>query len=240
MFSGKTTELVRRVRRYQAASKLCLLLNYKGDARYAEAGNVVTHDLTQLKAHPVETLEEAHNRVWQYDVIAVDEGQFMPDLVEWAERWANEGKLVLVAALDGTFKRQPFLPVLQLVSLAEDVTKLKAVCAQCHREAAFTHRKSPEDAVELVGGRDKYEALCRACHAQSSTEMALSSINLNSPSAVSCMHPPVKRKSTRISNARRASLPEAGRENRSKIISNPSILQSPSRRRRSLQAVTIR
>lgn len=80
-------------------------------------------------------------------------GQYLQDLhadlVEWAERWANEGKLVLVAALDGTFKRQPFLPVLQLVSLAEDVTKLKAVCAHCHREAAFTHRKSPEDAVEV-------------------------------------------------------------------------------------------
>ena len=71
------------------------------------------------------------------------------DLVEWAERWANEGKLVLVAALDGTFRRQPFLPVLQLVPLAEDVTKLKAVCAHCHREAAFTHRKSPENAVEV-------------------------------------------------------------------------------------------
>ena len=65
------------------------------------------------------------------------------------ERWANEGKLILVAALDGTFQRQPFLTVLQLVPLAEDVTKLKAVCAHCHREAAFTHRKSTEAAVEV-------------------------------------------------------------------------------------------
>ncbi|KAK9859844.1 hypothetical protein WJX84_011306 [Apatococcus fuscideae] len=75
----RPTELVEaRYADIQAASKLCLLLNHKGDVRYAEAGNVVTHDLTQLKAHPVEMLAEAHNRIWQYDVIAVDEGQFMP------------------------------------------------------------------------------------------------------------------------------------------------------------------
>ncbi|KAK9859841.1 hypothetical protein WJX84_007321 [Apatococcus fuscideae] len=160
--------------------------------------------------------------------------------LEWVERWANEGKLVLVAALDGTFKRAalPTSPAARC-PWRRIVTKLKAVCAHCHREAAFTHRKSPEEDVELVGGQDKYEALCRGCHAQSSTEMALSSINLNSPTAPSRAHPPVKRKSSRISNARRASLPEAGREN-SKTIRNPSILQSPTRRRRSLQAVTIR
>ena len=183
MFSGKTTELIKRVRRNLAASKKCLLIKYKGDTRYGQEAVLSTHDQLHMTAKSVATLGEVENAVWHYDVVAIDEGQFFPgkprtvsacvciqagfkhvccaDLAERAEQWANAGKNVLVSALDATFQRRPFMNVLELIPLAENVIKLTAVCSNCHSSASFTKRLSSETDVQV--GRALQNGLALAC-----------------------------------------------------------------------------
>jgi len=98
-----------------------------------------------------------------YDVIGIDEGQFFPDIVDWYEMMANCGKMVMVAALDGTFQRKPFANILELVPLAEYVVKLHAVCMNCFGEGSYSKRICQEKEVEVIGGADKYMAVCRRC-----------------------------------------------------------------------------
>jgi thymidine kinase len=162
MFSGKSTELLRRIRRYTAARKACVVLKYQRDVRYS-AENMSTHDSTSCEAHPCLTLTDASNLVEKVDVIGVDEGQFFPDIVTFCERMANQGKIVIVAALDGTFQREPFGTILGLLPLAESVTKLNAVCQYCNKEAAFTKRLGSETEIEIIGGSESYVAVCRHC-----------------------------------------------------------------------------
>jgi len=162
MFSGKSTELLRRIRRYTIANKKCLVLKYCKDTRYT-VEKLSTHDQIMWRAIPCAQLEDAKNLALEYDVIGVDEGQFFPDIVSFSEAMANQGKVVIVAALDGTFQRKPFGSILDLVPIAEEVTKLNAVCMSCQGEAAFSKRLGSEQQVELIGGADKYIAVCRAC-----------------------------------------------------------------------------
>jgi len=166
MFSGKSTELLRRIRRYTAASKNCIILKYHLDTRY-DQDNMSTHDLVKWKATPCASLESAVHECNEADVIGVDEAQFFPDVVSFCETMANSGKVVIVACLDGTFKREGFGSVLNLLPIAEKVTKLNAVCVNCHRDAAFTKRIGNETEVEVIGGHDKYVAVCRGCYLDS-------------------------------------------------------------------------
>lgn len=191
--TGKSTELLRRVRRHLAAARKCLLIKYKGDTRYGQEPVLTTHDMVHMVAKSVTALSEADNAAWHYDVIAVDEGQFFPgssglncglrcsneacalpvdnvnlpraclktsrqvfkqllcvaDLVDCIDKWANDGKTVLVSALDATFQAKPFMNVLQLIPLAEHVVKLTAICTGCRKEASFTKRLSSETDVEV-------------------------------------------------------------------------------------------
>ncbi|KAH7948708.1 hypothetical protein HPB49_001172 [Dermacentor silvarum] len=89
-----------------------------------------------------------------------------PDIVEFAEDMADGGKVVVIAALDGTYQRQGFSSILTLVPLSESVIKLSAVCMLCYAEAAYTKRRGQEKEVEVIGGADKYMAVCRACYSQ--------------------------------------------------------------------------
>jgi thymidine kinase len=98
-------------------------------------------------------------------------GQFFPDLLQFCEQMAEKGKIVIVAALDGTFQRKPFGDVLHLVPIAESVTKLHAVCAFCFRDAAFTKRLGDEKEIEIIGGSDKYVSVCRDCFASPCKEV---------------------------------------------------------------------
>ena len=100
------------------------------------------------------------------DVIAVDEGQFFEDIVEYVDRWANMGKIVIVSALDGTFKREGFHNILDLVPKSEVVTKLSAVCKMCGNDAFFTQRLGTDTRIHLVGGEDLYIPVCRGCYGQ--------------------------------------------------------------------------
>ena len=168
MFSGKTTELLRRMRRYAAAGKRCVVLKHALDDRYTAGDSSVasTHDRQTCSAVPVaDLIGDAYDHCRDADVVGIDEGQFFPDVVEFCERLANDdaGKIVVVASLDGTYRREPFGRVLELVPRAESVVKLCAVCVECHRDAAFTKRLGAETEVALIGGADKYAAVCRRC-----------------------------------------------------------------------------
>ncbi|XP_067045316.1 thymidine kinase, cytosolic-like [Acropora muricata] len=163
MFSGKTTELLRRIKRYQVANHSCIVIKYEKDNRY-DAGGVATHDRQTLRASSCSVLEDIKEKAQDYSVIGIDEGQFFPDIVQFSEEMAGLGKVIIVAALDGTFQREPFGPILKLVPLAESVVKLSAVCMHCYRDAAFTKRLGAEKKVEVIGGADKYMAVCRDCY----------------------------------------------------------------------------
>ncbi|XP_068606871.1 thymidine kinase, cytosolic [Brachionichthys hirsutus] len=162
MFSGKSTELMRRVRRFQVAQYDCLVIKYAKDTRYSDTG-MATHDQSIMEALPANRLADLRPLALQACVIGIDEAQFFPGAVEFCEEMANLGKTVIVAALDGTFQRKPFGNILNLVPLAESVVKLHAVCMQCYKEAAYTKRIGTEQEVEVIGGADKYQAVCRKC-----------------------------------------------------------------------------
>uniref|UniRef100_A0A2K6CUY9 Thymidine kinase n=1 Tax=Macaca nemestrina TaxID=9545 RepID=A0A2K6CUY9_MACNE len=154
MFSGKSTELMRRVRRFQVAQYKCLVIKYAKDTRYSSS--FCTHDRNTWR--PLPACCSRHVAASSLGI------QGFPDIVEFCETMANAGKTVIVAALDGTFQRKPFGTILNLVPLAESVVKLTAVCMECFREAAYTKRLGTEKEVEVIGGADKYHSVCRLCY----------------------------------------------------------------------------
>lgn len=163
MFSGKSTELMRRIKRYQIAARRCLTIKYANDNRYSDS-DMSAHDGQTIAAVQANSLLNLLDKADDFDVIGLDEGQFFPDVVEFAEELANRGKTVVIAALDGTYQRKKFNRILELVPLAEYVVKLSAVCMICAGDAAFTKRiKTTDDRLELIGGTDFYMATCREC-----------------------------------------------------------------------------
>lgn len=162
MFSGKTGELFRRLRRHKAAGRTHLLIKWAGDVRYS-TDKASTHDRDMLCASGTAQLEDVMDRAEACDVIGIDEGQFFPDLVRVVQQLLDAEKIVIIAALDGDFRREPIGHTLQLVPRAESVIKLNAVCRMCGADAPFTRRTTSDTRVELVGGADTYEARCRAC-----------------------------------------------------------------------------
>ena len=162
MFSGKTTELIRRLRRYQIAKQRCMVIQYAPDTRYGSK-QISTHDGHILPAWSCMKLADLQKTAVDHDIIGIDEGQFFPDIATFCDMMADQGKIVIVAALDGTFRKEGFGEVLNLVPLAENVIKLNAICANCSKEAAFTRRKGSETEIEIIGGAESYEAVCRKC-----------------------------------------------------------------------------
>jgi thymidine kinase len=172
MFSGKTTELMRRLKRYQIAKHSVMIIKYRRDTRY-EANGIATHDRLTMDAVSSLELTSLIPEALAVSVIGIDEGQFFPDTVSFAETMANQGKTVIVAALDGSYQRTGFGDILSLVPLAESVIKLTAVCMTCNEDASYTKRIGQEKELELIGGEDKYMAVCRKCYLQDQT-LALS------------------------------------------------------------------
>ncbi|XP_038067141.1 thymidine kinase, cytosolic-like [Patiria miniata] len=185
MFSGKTTELLRRIKRFEIANYSCLVIKYAKDDRYDKEG-VATHDRQVTKAVSTERLYDLIDRTEDQDVIGIDEGQFFPDCVQFAEEMANQGKIVVVAALDGTFQRKGFGDILNLVPIAENVIKLNAVCMVCYQEASYTKRMGAETQVEVIGGADKYMAVCRECFNKPAHSSLLPEENGNSIQTPTC------------------------------------------------------
>ena len=166
MYSGKSTELLRLARRFKLIGMTVLYIKFDADVRY-DANSIVTHDMVSEQAVPCSHLEPMDALVQQHDVIAIDEGQFYPDLPDLCDKWANEGKIVIVAGLSGTFARKGFNQMPELLALADEIIPLTAVCHnKCGRDAPFTFRVTDETDVEIIGGKDKYMALCRPCFKQ--------------------------------------------------------------------------
>lgn len=165
MFAGKTTELMRRVKREVFAKKRCCIVKYSHDNRY-DADNVATHDDQVLTAtFSISKLAELEKKWKDYDVVAIDEGQFFPDLLPFCCNAADVGKHVIVCALDGDFLRKPFGSVCDLIPHCEEVMKITAICMNCHeKDACFTMRTVSSTEQELIGGANAYAAVCRDCY----------------------------------------------------------------------------
>ncbi|CAB3368427.1 Hypothetical predicted protein [Cloeon dipterum] len=157
------------MKRYQVANKRCLVFKYSGDTRYDNV-SLSTHDQQKLPAISASNLLEYFDIALKYDVVGIDEGQFFADTVDFCEKLADSGKMVVVAALDGTYQRKGFGNILQLVPLAESVEKLNAVCMMCFESASYTKRIGKEQEVEVIGGAEKYMAVCRSCYHKSPTK----------------------------------------------------------------------
>lgn len=154
---------MRRLRRFTFAKRKVLVIKYAGDTRYTAGEELSSHDRVTMAAAPASCLAAVAHLVKDSEVIGIDEGQFYPDLVECVEQWADAGKIIIIAALDGDFRRKPFGRVLELVPLAEHVTKLSAVCTGCGRDAAFTKRTVAAMQLQLIGGSEAYVPNCRQC-----------------------------------------------------------------------------
>ena len=164
MFSGKTEELIRRLKRAQFANQKLLLVKPIIDDRYHEE-NVVSHQGSSLKAQPVNDSSEIL-KIWTNEkVVAVDEAQFFDEgLVDVCNFLSKKGVRVILAGLDMDYKGVPFGPMPNLLAIAEYVTKVHAICVSCGNLAQFSHRTAIETEQVLVGAVEKYKPLCRTCY----------------------------------------------------------------------------
>lgn len=164
MFSGKTEELIRRVKRAKIAQQQVKIFKPKVDVRYHEK-NVVSHDSSEVDSFPVENSKEILQHIFSEDeIIAIDEAQFFDnDLPQVCREIANQGKRVILAGLDMDFKGEPFGPMPQLMATAEYVTKVKAICVDCGNLAHHSYRLAEGESVVLLGEKKEYIPLCRSC-----------------------------------------------------------------------------
>lgn len=164
MFSGKTEELIRRLRRAQIARLRVQIFKPAMDDRYHQE-QIVSHSDQRMESIPVQNAAEILQRVADdADVVGVDEAQFFDtELIEVCEKLAAEGVRVIVAGLDQDFKGRPFEPIPQLLAVAEYITKNLAICVKCGAPANRSQRIAASDEKLLVGAGDSYEARCRHC-----------------------------------------------------------------------------
>lgn len=170
MFSGKTEELIRRLKRAKIAKLKVEIFKPGVDTRYSEE-DVVSHNATALHSIPVESANEILFYASDVDVIGIDEAQFLDDeLPNVCEQLANQGVRVIIAGLDMDFMGKPFGPMPKLMAIAEDVTKVHAICVRCGSAAQFSHRTIAGDKLVVLGETESYEPLCRACYLKAQKE----------------------------------------------------------------------
>ena len=163
MFSGKTEELIRRVRRAQIARQKVELFKPAIDNRYSK-DEIVSHDLQKLPSHVVKDADEIIPLSLESQVVAIDEAQFYKkNLVRVCRTLANMGKRVIIAGLDTDYRGEPFSPIPDLLAIAEYITKTHAICVICGNPANFTQRKTDSGERVVIGTSDIYEARCRNC-----------------------------------------------------------------------------
>ena len=170
MFAGKTSELIRIYNTYMNIDQASIaVINHSFDKRYINKDKVsyiVTHDEKKLPSLNFTNLTDFVNEINinTYNVILINEGQFFPDLYVVVDLLVNTyNKKVYVCGLDGDFKRNKFGEMLDIISLADDVVKLKSICPKCQKDALFTHRKIEGDEQTVIGV-SIYEPLCRKCY----------------------------------------------------------------------------
>jgi thymidine kinase len=164
MFSGKTEELIRRIRRAEIARQRVKVFKPKIDNRYSEF-SIVSHSEQSYPSEVIENAEEMLEKSFDAEVIGIDEAQFFDNnLVQVCQSLADAGRRVIVAGLDQDYKAMPFEPMPQLLAVAEYITKTMAICVICGAPANRTQRVSKESDRVLVGGENHYEARCRLHH----------------------------------------------------------------------------
>ena len=164
MFSGKSEELIRRLRRAMIARKRVEVFKPAIDIRYSN-DEIVSHGDLRMKSQVVSSALEIVDRIdWRSEVVGVDEANFMgPELVDVAQRLADGGKQVIIAGLDTDYMGRPFVPVPDLLAHAEFITKTLAICVRCGNPAKHTQRLRGSEDLIVVAGSDMYEARCRRC-----------------------------------------------------------------------------
>lgn len=163
MFSGKTEELIRRLKRAKIARMKVEIFKPALDTRYS-ADEVVSHDENSILSTPVENSGNIMLLTGDVDVIGIDEAQFFDTgLIEVCVQLANMGIRVIIAGLDMDFRGKPFGPIPGLMAVADHITKVHAICMRCGDVAQFSHRLSAADKLVLLGEKNEYEPLCRVC-----------------------------------------------------------------------------
>ena len=166
MFSGKTEELIRRLKRAKIARQQVEIFKPRIEIRYS-VEEVVSHDENAIQSTPVDSSANIMLLASGMEVVGIDEAQFFDDgLVDVCNQLADRGIRVIVAGLDMDYKGVPFGPMAGLMSVAEYVTKVHAICVKCGSLANYTHRMSEDDKLIVLGETDIYEPLCRICYAK--------------------------------------------------------------------------
>lgn len=164
MFSGKTEELIRRLKRSKIANQRVEIFKPKIDTRY-DKNKIVSHDANYILSTPIEHSSDLLELAKDVDVVGVDEAQFFDaELPENCEKLALHGCRVIVAGLDMDFRGKPFGPIPNLLAIAEYITKVHAVCQHCGSLATHSYRLAAENDQVLLGEKDSYEARCRICY----------------------------------------------------------------------------
>ena len=167
MFSGKTEELIRRLRRAKFARQRVEIYKPAIDKRYSEE-EVVSHDSNAIMSTPIDSSAQILLLSSDIDVVGIDEAQFFDDgLVDVCNELANRGVRVIVAGLDMDYKGVPFGPIPALCAIADDVQKVHAICVKCGALAYVSHRKVHGDKRVMLGEMQEYEPLCRDCYIKS-------------------------------------------------------------------------
>lgn len=164
MFSGKTEELIRRMKRAKFAKQRVEIFKPALDTRYSEI-DVVSHDQHSIPSTPIDTSSSIALLSTDIEVVGIDEAQFLDEgLVDVCNDLANRGIRVIVAGLDMDFKGKPFGPIPALCAIADEVTKVHAICVKCGALAYVSHRLVDNDKRVLLGEQQEYEPLCRECY----------------------------------------------------------------------------
>lgn len=172
MFSGKTEELMRRLRRARIARQAVEIFKPAIDQRYNEL-DIVSHDANSIHSTPVPASSNILLLGYDVDVIGIDEAQFFDDQLPYVcQKLANSGTRVIVAGLDMDYTGQPFGPMPPLLAIADYVTKLHAVCMNCGELATHSHRITPNEDLILLGEKDAYIPLCRSCFVKEKATLA--------------------------------------------------------------------
>ena len=166
MFSGKTEELIRRLKRAKFAKQRVEIFKPAIDTRYSEA-DVVSHDSHSIASTPIDSSASILLFTSEIDVVGIDEAQFFDSgLIDVCNQLANNGIRVIVAGLDMDFRGIPFGPMPGLCAIADEVSKVHAICVKCGQLASFSHRTVKNDKQVLLGETEEYEPLCRECYQQ--------------------------------------------------------------------------
>ncbi|CCU55926.1 thymidine kinase [Choristoneura rosaceana entomopoxvirus 'L'] len=174
MYSGKTTELIRRITRYKLCKKNCVIISHSIDNRYDDDNILINHDGFKISHDDFIKTNILINKIKifdKYEIIGIDECQFFDsnDLIIFCDTLANNGKKIIVAGLNSDFNKNPFKSIIKLIPISEKITKLQSICNFCYNDATFTMKKINKDIIIEIGGSDLYIPVCRICYNKNNT-----------------------------------------------------------------------